>query len=157
MPDTNPHAEPQTSSRIAPPPVAPWRIWTLRFLFTLIAVILGWQQWSSILEGTASDWPAWKGLGRSMLAILSVLALLGIFQPLKLLIVMVYEMAWKTLWLLIVALPIYLDGREMPTIMDVTLNASGMVLLLVVIPWRYVWWQWVVQPVDPAGPAPAGG
>ncbi|MEM9311960.1 MAG: hypothetical protein AAGA34_10985 [Pseudomonadota bacterium] len=139
----------QAPGSAAPPRVAMWRIWMLRFLFALIAVILGWQQWSAILEGTPHDWPAWKGLGRAMLAVLSVLAMVGIFQPLKLIIVMVYEMAWKTLWLLMVALPTYLEGRDMPTIMDVTINSLGMVLLLCVIPWRYVWWQLFGQPSDP--------
>lgn len=136
----------QTAS--GPPPVPLWQIWGLRIIFAGMAFVLGWQQWSSIFEGTA-EWSAWKGLGRSMLAMLAVLAFIGIFHPLKVLVLMLYEMAWKTLWLLGIALPAYLDGREVPTIVEIVPSSIGMVLLLFLIPWRYLWWQWVVQPLDP--------
>lgn len=131
------------------PEVALWRTWGLRLIFLAIATILGAQQWGYILEEGTAEWSNWRGLGHLMLATLSVLAIAGIFHPLKLLPVMLYEIAWKFLWLMIIALPAWLDGRDVPTIVDVWSSAFGIVLVIILVPWRYVWWRYFAQPIEP--------
>lgn len=130
------------------PSVALWRMWGLRVIFAAMAIILGFKQWYYILEGTA-DWSSWKGLGHSMLATLALLAIAGVFHPLKLIPVMLYEMAWKTVWLLVVALPAWSNGQPVPTIVNVSSSMIGIAVLIILMPWQYVWWRYVSQPIEP--------
>lgn len=130
------------------PRVALWQTWGLRLIFVGMVTVLGFQQWSSILDGTA-DWSSWKGLGRSMLATLALLAVAGIFHPLKLLPLMLYEMAWKSVWLLVIALPAWLNGEPVPTIVNASASMIGIAVLTILVPWRYVWWRYVSQPIEP--------
>lgn len=122
--------------------VAPWRIWGLRIIFAAMVIVLGSKQWSHILAGT-SDWPAWEGLGRTMLATLATLAVIGVFRPLKVLLLMIYEMSWKILWLMAIALPAWLDGRTVPSIVNVTATCIGMAILTILIPWHFVWSHYI--------------
>lgn len=129
------------------PPVPLWRTGGLRLIFAAMALTLGLKQWTYIFNGTA-DWTKWEGLGHSMLATLALLAIAGVFHPLKLLPLMLYEMAWKTVWLLAIALPAWLDGRPVPTIVNVTATLIGIVILIILVPWRFVWWSYISQPVE---------
>ncbi len=133
---------------ILAPPVPLWQTWGLRLIFLAMAIVLSTKQWSYILEGT-TDWSSWKGLGHSMLATLGLLAVAGVFHPLKLLPLMFYEIIWKSIWLLFVALPAWLGDQEVPDLVDVWPSSIGIVVVMILMPWRYVWWCYVVQPVDP--------
>ncbi len=126
------------------PEVALWRTWGLRLIFAAMAIILGFKQWSYIFDGTA-DWTSWRGLGHSMLATLALLAIAGVFHPLKLLPLMLYEMAWKTVWLLIIALPAWLQTEPVPTIVNVPASIIGIGVLSILVPWRYVWWRYILD------------
>lgn len=130
------------------PPVALWRTWGLRLIFAAMAIVLSTEQWSYILGGTA-DWSEWQGLGHCMLATLGPLAILGVFHPIKLLPLMLFEIAWKTVWLLGIALPAWLGDRIVPDIVNVPASSIGIVVVSMLIPWRYVWWRYVVQPAEP--------
>lgn len=129
------------------PSVPLWQTWGLRLIFTAMAIILGIKQWTYILEGTA-EWSSWRGLGHSMLATLALLAIAGVFHPLKFLPLMLYEMAWKSVWLLVIALPAWMDGRPVPAIVNVPASSIGIVILMILVPWRYVWWCYVSQPIE---------
>lgn len=130
------------------PPIALWRVWGLRLIFAAMAAVLGMEQWSKILGGS-TGWSDWKGLGHSMLAALALLAVVGVFHPIKLLPLMLYEIVWKSVWLLGVALPAYLGGRAVPDIVAILPSSIGIVLVSILIPWRYVWWRYVSEPVEP--------
>ncbi|MEX0343148.1 MAG: hypothetical protein AB3N06_11205 [Erythrobacter sp.] len=138
----------------AAPAVRLWETWGLRLIFLAIAVVLGTKQWSYILEGTG-DWTAWRGLGHAMLATLALLAIAGVFHPLKLLPLMLFEIAWKTVWLLVVALPAWLGGSEVPGIVSIWGSVIGIGVVTILIPWRYVWWCYVTQPIEPWRPGTA--
>lgn len=88
------------------PQVATWRINAMRFIFLLMAVIMGSIVWRQVLFESA-DWEWQRGLAKSMLAALALMALLGVRYPLQMLPLMLYEMAWKTIWIVLIA------GREM--------------------------------------------
>lgn len=136
-------------SKKAGPEVALWRTWALRLIFLAMFIILGNQQWTYILTEDTEGWHRWRGVGHAMLAALSLLALLGVFHPLKALPLMIFEMVWKAIWLTIIALPAWQDGREIPDIVDATASSIGIALLLIVIPWPYVWWRYVTEPIEP--------
>lgn len=130
------------------PPVPLWKTWGLRLIFAAMVIVLGSKQLNYILEGT-SDWTNWRGLGHSMLFTLAVLAIGGIFRPLAFLPVMFYEIAWKLVWLFTVALPPWLAGQEIPQIVNAKASIIGICVLLFLIPWRYVWWRYFSQPLEP--------
>lgn len=86
---------------------------------------------------------------RSLLAGVSVLALIGIRYPLQLLPLLLFELVWKSTWVLAFGLPRWLGGR-----MDAAAQQTWfdclvtLPLFLIAIPWRYVWRHYVKQPGD---------
>ena len=130
------------------PYVPLWKTWGLRIIFSAMVFVLGFKQLNYILEG-ASEWSNWRGLGHSMLFTLAVLAIGGVFRPLAFLPLMIYEIAWKAVWLLVVALPPFLAGEPIPSIVSVKGSLIGICLIMIVIPWKYVWWRYVSQPLEP--------
>jgi hypothetical protein len=57
--------------------------------------------------------------------------------------VLLFESAWKLLWLGLVALPQAVDGTLDAATKEIVLNCSLVVLVLAVIPWRHVWGGYV--------------
>jgi hypothetical protein len=78
-----------------------------------------------------------------LLTAMSLLAFVGLRHPLKLLPLLLLESAWKLLWLSVVALPQAVTGSLDADTTDTVLNCSLVVLILAVIPWRYVWRTYV--------------
>ncbi|ALU44405.1 hypothetical protein [Pseudoalteromonas rubra] len=125
-----------------------WKTWGLRIIFAAMVIVLGSKQLNYILEG-ASEWNNWRGLGHSMLVTLAVLAIGGVFRPLAFLPIMIYEIAWKLVWLTVVALPPFLAGQDVPGIVNAKSSMIGICVLIVLIPWKYIWWRYVTLPIEP--------
>ncbi|MCG7551444.1 hypothetical protein [Pseudoalteromonas sp. Of7M-16] len=130
------------------PKVALWKTWGLRIIFAAMVIVLGSKQLNYLLEG-ASQWSNWRGLGHSMLFTLAILAIGGVFRPLAFLPVMIYEMAWKIVWLAVVALPPFIAGQEIPSIVNAKASLIGICVLIILVPWKYVWWRYFMQPIEP--------
>ena len=130
------------------PHVPVWRLNLIRFVFGLMAFVMGSVIWPQILFGS-SNWHWGLGMGKSMLAALSLLSLLGMRYPLQMLPLMLYELAWKTIWLACIALPAYASDRMTADIQDLFFDSVGVVIVFVVIPWRYVWARYFKQPTEP--------
>jgi hypothetical protein len=91
------------------------------------------------LLGGASTMPLYEGVTLATLTAMSVLALLGLRHPVRMLPVLLFEVLWKALWLSLVALPKALgDGLDAATT-DVLVNCSLVVVIVAVVPWRYTW------------------
>ena len=130
-------------------PLVPlWKTRGLRVFFAGMVLVLGSNQLNYILEG-ASEWTPWRGLGHSMLFALAVFAIGGLFRPLAFLPIMIYEIVWKAVWLGVVALPPWLAGEEIPAVVSVKGSMIGICLIIIVIPWKYVWWRYFTQPIEP--------
>jgi hypothetical protein len=74
---------------------------------------------------------------------MSLLAVLGLRYPVKLLPLLLFESAWKVLWLSLVALPKAALGSLDAGTTETVFSCSLVVLILAVIPWRYVWRHFV--------------
>lgn len=89
------------------------------------------------------------GVARALLTALGLLALLGLRYPLQMLPLLLFELAWKAAWLLAYGLPLWAAGRldadSAATFQDC---AVGVPLVLLVLPWRYLWFQYVRRPGD---------
>lgn len=146
--DTNNNTTDYESASNGAPSVPLWQIWGLRLFFAGIVFVLGSKQLNYILEG-ASEWTNWRGLGHSMLFALAIFAIGGLFRPIAFLPIMLYEIVWKGVWLVVVALPPWLAGEQIPAIVSVKGSLIGICLIMIVIPWKYVWWRYVKQPIEP--------
>ena len=60
--------------------------------------------WPSLIRHDRS-WPLMEGVATCMLVAMSLLALLGLRYPLQMLPVLLFEVAWKLIWLGAVVLP----------------------------------------------------
>lgn len=146
--NTNKDISDYESNLSGAPSVALWKTWGLRIIFAAMVIVLGSKQLNYILAG-ASEWSNWRGLGHSMLFTLAVLAIGGVFRPLAFLPLMIYEIAWKIVWLVVVAMPPWLAGQEIPAIVNAKSSIIGICILLVLIPWKYVWWRYFTLPIEP--------
>jgi len=127
--------------------VSLFRLYALRAGYLLIAVGLASTIWPLLLNYSPT-WPLMNGVVCSLLAGVSVLAAVGIRYPLQMLPVLLFELAWKSIWLAAVALPLWsanaIDARAMETVRDCALA----VVLIPLIPWRYVLANYVRKPGD---------
>ncbi|KGN30516.1 hypothetical protein N802_06785 [Knoellia sinensis KCTC 19936] len=62
-----------------------------------------------------------------------------VLHPVKLLPVLLFESAWKLLWLGLVALPRAMSGPLDEATTELLIKNSLVVIILAVTPWRYVW------------------
>jgi hypothetical protein len=138
----------QNTSDIILPPVATWRINAMRFVFLLMALVMGSVVWQQLLFESA-DWPVARGLAKSMLAALALMSLLGVRYPLQMLPLMLYEIAWKTIWIILIAGRAWIAGKWNADIEGLFTDCIGIVIAYFIVPWRYVWARYAVQPMEP--------
>lgn len=122
--------------------VSLFRLYLLRATYLFIAGGLGFTIWPQILAHPM-PWSLWHGVGCSLLAATSVLALLGIRYPLKLLPVLFAELVWKIIWLTSVAAPLWLSGQMDTDNRETAMNCLLGAIFLFVIPWRYVYANYI--------------
>lgn len=137
--------------------VSTLRLNLLRATYLLIAVGMGLQIWPLILRHTA-DVEHMRGVVWSMLGALTLLcAALGLRYPLKMLPLLLFELGWKTIWVLSLGLPLWSAGRlDAGTAETLQACLVGVVLVPLVMPWGYVWTHYVKAPGDRwRGPVPA--
>lgn len=129
------------------PQVSLLRLYLLRAVYLAIAVGMGMQMWPMILHHSL-DKPLMSGVADSLLGALALLCILGLRYPVKMLPLLLFETAWKTAWLLGFALPLWLAHRIDPDTAD-SVFACGMVVLVIpILPWRYLIDTYVKQPGD---------
>ncbi|MEO7683719.1 MAG: hypothetical protein ABIU86_07245 [Gemmatimonadaceae bacterium] len=134
--------------------VSTLRLYLMRGLYLLIAVGLGSLIWPGIIHH-AKPWGHMQGVANAFMAALSALALVGVRYPLQMLPLLLFELLWKSIWLLAVALPLWsanqLDPNTRQTITDCLV---GIVLCPLVIPWGYVLRNYVRKRGDRWGGTP---
>ena len=148
--------------------VSTLRLNLLRAMYLLIALGMGSQIWPLILRHPA-DVEHMMGVVRAMLGALTLLCLLGLRYPLKMLPLLLVEFAWKTIWVLSFGLPLWGAGQlDAGTAETLQACLVGVVLVPLVMPWRYVAAQYLKaagdrwrgpEPLPSAlpGPTPARG
>ncbi|MEI9926660.1 MAG: hypothetical protein WDN44_01740 [Sphingomonas sp.] len=118
------------------------RLYVLRATYLLLVVGLG----AMIVPELLGHDPMARGVIPSLLGALWLLAFLGLRYPLQMLPLLMFEFAWKAIWLLDFGLQQWVSGQRPPTFADDSFAiAVGVVLMPVVIPWGYVWRRYVRQ------------
>ena len=127
--------------------VSPSRLWVMRAMYLIIAGGLGATIWPLIVSHT-SELPRMTGVAYALLGTIGLLSLLGLRYPLQMIPVLLFELTWKAIWLTAFALPRWLDGTLDEAMRDTIFDTSLGVVLLAVIPWRYVWNHYVAKRGD---------
>ncbi|HET7230777.1 MAG TPA: hypothetical protein VFJ16_12285 [Longimicrobium sp.] len=140
------------------PEVSTLRLYVLRGTYLLIALLMGLQIWPLILRHP-TDVEHMKGVVRAMLGAITLLSLLGVRYPLKMLPLLFIELAWKTIWVLSFGLPLWSAGRlDADTAETMKACLMGVVIFPLAIPWGYVWRHYIAAPGDPwRAPVPRTG
>ncbi|WP_299948735.1 hypothetical protein [uncultured Microbulbifer sp.] len=125
-----------------------WRITALRIVYLLIVLGLSSFVWQQLLF-EAAELATMTGIAKAMMATLVILSLFGLRYPLDLLPVLIFELVWKMIWMLLIALPAALDDRWTSSTERVFFECAGVVVLFVIIPWRHVWARWFTRPGEP--------
>jgi hypothetical protein len=134
---------PQTGA----PGVSLLRLYLLRALYALIALGLAFHIWPSVIHH-ATIWPFWHGVAASLLATICVLAFLGIRYPLKMMPLLFFEMTWKAIWLIFVALPLWLSHQVDSDTLQTAYECLMGVIVPILLPWGYVFRTYMTAPGD---------
>ncbi|MBE8715958.1 hypothetical protein [Cellvibrio polysaccharolyticus] len=114
------------------------RLYLLRAMYLLIAFGLGTSVIPHVIT-TSGDLVDPHTVINSILIGFFFMALLGIRYPLKMLPILLLELVWKSFWLLVFALPMYLNHELDQYTRDVAFACvMGVVLTPLVVPWGYV-------------------
>jgi hypothetical protein len=113
------------------------RLNLLRACYLLMFVGLALVVWPRILAD-AAELPLMTGVTNALLGALGLLCGLGIVAPARMLPLLVFEVVWKVIWCLSVALPLWVQGRFTAEAGDILFACLWAVPFLFIIPWRYV-------------------
>jgi hypothetical protein len=132
-----------------------FRLNLLRAGYLLLVVGLGTTMWPQLVtEGPALE--LMHGVVLSMLCALGLLSVLGLFYPLRMLPLLLFEVTWKVIWLLRIALPLWMAHRIDAATSDM-LNAVLLVVVFpLVIPWDHVARTYLMQPPERWRPRKTG-
>lgn len=127
--------------------ISKFRLYVLRFFYAVNALFLGGMVWSEILT-RKELWESLPGVAFSFWAAFSLLAILGIFNPLKMLPLLLIQFSYKLIWLIIVAYPLYSTNCLMgSSAQDLAgINFKGIIVDFLIIPWPYVVRNYILKP-----------
>jgi hypothetical protein len=121
------------------------RLHILRAAYLLLVVGLAFM----IVPVLISHEPTARGVIPSLLGGVWLLAFIGLKYPLQMLPLLMFEFAWKSLWLIVFGLPQWSHGQMPPTFADdFPAILLGVILMPIVIPWSYVYRRYVRQPAE---------
>lgn len=130
-------------------PVKQRQLHLLRVMYLIIAVGLSLTTWPAILfpevRGTNQDTVIY-----CFLAAFCLLSMLGLRYPLQMLPILLFELIWKTMWVVAFALPAWLSGGLNDYAVGVAIACIfGIVITPITIPWKYVYERYVKAASDP--------
>jgi hypothetical protein len=135
--------------------VSTFRLYLLRAMYVFVAVGLAiFKLAPAILH--PEDLSPQDGVIVSVLGAFALLAVLGIRYPLKMLPLLFFEFVWKAVWVVAFGLPLLLSGHLDPNVSfggtETLVNCLlGIVLVPIVVPWGYVFKQYLKAPGDQWG------
>jgi hypothetical protein len=136
---------PSSRQEVAQGEVSLLRLYVLRATYLLLVVGVG----AIIVPPLLSHEPMARGVIPSLLGAVWALAFLGLRYPLQMLPLLMFELVWKTIWLVDFGLPQWSSGHMPPTFAEDAFNIGlGIILMPLVIPWGYAWRHYAKAPGD---------
>jgi hypothetical protein len=125
------------------PEVSTFRLHLLRAMYVFMFVGLAIVKWPAILNPPPGLSNEGSVVG-SVLGAISLLALLGVRYPVRMLPLLFFEFLWKFIWVLGWGLPPLLTEQLTPEAEQTLISCLvGVVLVPLVMPWGYVFKQYV--------------
>lgn len=124
--------------------VSLFRLYVLRAMYLVLVVGLGGLIVPEILSHELTS----RGVIASLLGAAWALAFLDLRYPLKMLPLLMFELAWKLIWMIAYGLPQWSTGQRPPTFAEDSFNIAFGAILLFVIPWGYVWRHYIKEPAE---------
>jgi hypothetical protein len=125
--------------------VRPINIYLLRALYFLMLVVMSVDAWKMIFTHDG-QLERFRAIAICVWAAYGTLGLFGLFKPLKWLPMVLFMIFYKTLWLLVVSLPLWksnqLAGSPAEEMTYIFLAAP---FLLLIIPWKYVFRTFIFE------------
>ena len=116
--------------------VRPIQLHMLRLLFALMFFFLSFEAWSTIIAHQG-PWEPVRAAAWAMWGAYSIIAFIGIRQPLKMLPIVLFEIIYKVTWLVIVAWPLYGLHLFVGKRDGMTSVYVWVIFPIVAMPWRY--------------------
>lgn len=127
-----------TNSDDYAPDLPLFRLHLLRSMYLFMFVGLALTRWPRILNPPAGISNAETVVG-SVLVAISLLSLLGIRYPARMIPLLLFELLWKVIWIAGWGIPQWSDGRLTADSEQTLVSALvGVVLVPIAIPWGYV-------------------
>jgi len=124
--------------------VSPARLYVIRAV-----ALLGLFGLFDEVTRLAAHGPTERGMVNAMLSGLWLMGFFMIRHPLKMVPLLLFEFAWKTMWLLAYGLPQWWSGVGAPSLgQDLFGIGAFSVVFALVIPWGYVWRHYVKAPAE---------
>ena len=124
--------------------VRPVNIYLLRILYFLMFVFVGLDAWKTIITHQAA-WDPTRAVAWCVWAAYSTLSGLGLLHPLRWLPIVIFMIFYKTLWVIVVAYPMWsagtLAGSPAEGMAQVFIAAP---FLALIIPWKYVFEKYIL-------------
>ncbi|MDQ1483911.1 MAG: hypothetical protein QOF35_1987 [Actinomycetota bacterium] len=124
-----------------------WQLNLLRVGYLVMGGGLAVVKWPLLFDH--GPWELKAGTVEALLVGMSLLALLGLRYPLRMLPILLFEVTWKLIWLGVVALPLWLDNELDGANLEQANTVLLVVIFIAVIPWRHVVTQYLMAPGEP--------
>lgn len=124
-----------------------FRLYTLRAAYLVMAAGLGVFVWPAVIHHS-NAFAAAKGIQVALLAGLGATAALGLRYPVQMLPILLFELTWKAIYLVAFAMPLWSAHAITPETADDIRAVLMVVILIPLIPWRYVFTRYVLKHGD---------
>lgn len=127
--------------------VSLFRLYLLRAMYLLIVIGLGVWAMPGVIHHQ-HPWELHNGVVQCMLAAFWALSILGLRYPLQMLPVLLWELIWKSIWLAIVAFPLWRTNQMDEATRVMASSILWVVIIPFVIPWGYVFKNYLQRSGD---------
>ena len=123
--------------------VRPINIYLLRFLYFLMFVFVGFDSWKTIITHQG-PWDHVRAVAWCVWAAYTTLSVFGLIHPLKWLPIVIFMIFYKTLWLIVVAYPLWRAGALAGAPADEMAHVFiGAPFVALIVPWKYVFKNYI--------------
>ena len=126
--------------------VRPVNIYLLRLLYFLMAIGVATEAWSTILTHEGA-WDHTRAVAWCIWAAYPTLGILGLLRPLQWLPLVILMIFYKTLWLFVVAYPLWRAGTLVGSPPEAMAHVFiGAPFIALIVPWGYVFRNFILRP-----------
>lgn len=126
--------------------VRPIQIYLLRMFYFLMVAFVATDSWKTIISHEG-PWDRFRAMSLCVWAAYSTLGVFGLIHPLKLLPILIFMIFYKSLWLVVVALPLWRAGELANSPAAEMAGVFMMVpLAMIAVPWIYAFKTYVLWP-----------